>query len=404
MENRVVCFYCGTLYDAEAEKCPLCGGRDHVKEEEAHRPVQRHRLTEQERKQRRKAASKGGKFAAKKNDAPAKNDATKTMLIAALIFLALTVVAVTWFIGDMIGWWGGLEDTIDRNEATGIADVLDEKCTLLELSDTMLHLENAGQTAELKLTVNLGCREEISIAFPDAAIVTVVSESETEKNSDSKTDTWLITAVSEGQTSFSFSCGDLSASCLIAVGEYEPIPENTTGIPSETAEATEPDEDYEPELNFSGDISLYQRGESVPLRIVNLPVGAVVHWRSEDETVAKIDENGLLTAVGGGSTTVTAEVFGKTVEILVRCPFDQSGNVGAHLEYTDVTIRVGEVFYLYLLDSDGYRITDVTYEMSDDGICSIEDGKVIGLTGGDYVTVTVTYNTQEFECVIRVRW
>ncbi len=404
MENRVVCFYCGTVYNAEDEKCPLCGGKDHIKEEEAERPVQRRRLTEQERRERRRAASRGGKFAAKKSEAPAKNDTTKTMLIAALIFLVLAVVAMTWFIGDMIGWWGGLEDKIERDDAIGAADILDEKCTLLEISDTVVHLESVGQTAELKLTVNLGCREEISITFPDAAIVTAVSNTETEKNSENKTDTWELTAVSEGQTAFSFSCGELSASCLIVVGEYDEVPEDTTAIPSETTEPTEPDEDYEPELNFTGDISLYQRGETVPLRIVNLPNGASVTWHSADETVAKVDENGLLTAVGGGSTTVTAEVFGKTVEILVRCPFDQSGNVGAHLEYTDVTIKVGESFNLYLLDSDGYRITDVTYEMSDEGICSIKDGKVTGLTGGDYVTITVTYNTQEFKCVVRVRW
>lgn len=398
MENRVVCFYCGTIYDEDAGKCPLCGGRDCVKEEDAPRPVQRQRITEEERRQRRKTA-KGGKFAAaKKSQKETKSDTTKTMLIAAIVFLALSVFAVTWFIGDMIGWWGGLENTIDRDVAAS-ADAANDDCTLLEVSQPKLVLQSVGETTELKLTVNVDCREDITIRFPDAAVVTAEKIGETEKDEQYKTDVWAITAVAEGSTEFAFKCGELSAVCEIIVGE-----EVTTQPPTETQEPTEPDADFEPELNFTEDVTLYQRGESVPLRVMNLPGGAEVTWRSADETVAKVDSEGIVTAVGGGTTTITAEVLGKTVEILIRCPFDQSGDIGAHLEYTDVTIRVGEVFYLYLRDNDGQRITDVTYEMSEDGICSIEDGKVTGLVGGDYIIVTVTYNTQEFECIIRVRW
>ncbi len=414
MENKVVCYYCGTIYDEQEEKCPLCGGKMIAKDEEIQHPVQRQRITEQERKQRRRAASKGGKFAAAEKNVSekkrgSKNDTTKNMLIAALIFLSLAVIVVTWFIGDMIGWWGGLEDTVDRSDQSEQVDLSNESCTELLLSETTLHLENIGQTAELKVSVNATCRKEIEITWPDAAIVTAVGDTPSEVGIELKTDTWVITAISEGTTKMSFACEELFVECTIIVGEYaEPSSDsllpNESEEPSESQEPVQPDEDFEPELNFTDDISLYKRGETVPLRVINLPAGAEVTWSTADETVAKIDENGILTAVSGGTTTVTAEVFGKTVELLVRCPFDQSGNIGAHLEYTDVTIKVGESYYLYLLDSEGYRITDVTYEMSQEGICSIEDGKVTGLTGGDYITITVTYNTEKFECIVRVRW
>ena len=157
-------------------------------------------------------------------------------------------------------------------------------------------------------------------------------------------------------------------------------------------------------MNFEGDISLYQRGEAVPLRVMNLPKGVEVTWKSSDITIAKIDDSGLLTAVSGGKAKVTAEVLGKKIELLVRCPFDRSGDIGAHLEYEDVTIGVGDTINLYLLDSDGERIGDATYEVSEEGICLIEDGKVTGLVGGDYITVTGKYNTEEFKCIVRVRW
>lgn len=406
MEDKVICYYCGTVYDREQEKCPLCGGKTIASEEESYRPVQRRRITDQERRQRRRQSGKGGKFAAKKKDSEKQSNVntTKVMLVAALVFLSLAVVVVTWFIGDMIGWWGGFENTIDRETEAESVDFTDEECTLLEISHNQLSFDAAGQSAELKITVNASCRKDIAITFPNAAVVTAVSnDMPSEVKDDRKTDTWIITAVSEGTTQMSFSCGDLSASCNIVVGAVQPSESTDPDAEPNETEQVNPD-DFEPQLNFEGDISLYQRGESVPLRVMNLPKGAKVTWKSSDITVAKIDDSGLLTAVSGGKVTVTAEVLGKKVELLVRCPFDRSGDIGAHLEYEDVTIRVGDSIKLYLLDSDGERITDVTYEVSEEGICQIEDGEVTGLVGGDYITVTVKYNTEEFKCIVRVRW
>ena len=51
MMNKNVCPNCGQLYDTELSKCPLCGAVPQVVETEA--PVQRKRITENERRQRR---------------------------------------------------------------------------------------------------------------------------------------------------------------------------------------------------------------------------------------------------------------------------------------------------------------------------------------------------------------
>lgn len=427
MENKVICSYCGTVYDASEEKCPLCGGSMCTPATEETRPVQRQRLTEEERRRRRRETSKGGRYAAsgkkgkKKNskNKKGKEKNTKAMLIAALIFLILAVAVVTWFIGDMIGWWGGLENTVDRDPAN-VSVNLDQDCTILELSESSLHFSRPGEKAALMLTVNAGCMEKPEISFPDASIATAVFNEDTEKAEDVKTDTIVITAAAEGRTKISFTCGELTASCEIVVGDPGPVPVETQGTEgtSESAQPTEPgetgepaeteaevplDENFEPELNFPEDLSLYHRGESVPLRVVNLPAGHRVSWSSSDETVVKVDKYGVVTAISGGSARVTAQVGGKTAEVLVRCPFDENGDVGAHLEYSDVTISVGESYYLYLLDLDGNRISDVEYEMETEGVCSLEDGKVTGLAPGN-ITISITYNTKVYECIIRVHW
>lgn len=329
MENKVVCYYCGTLYNEGDEKCPLCGGKVRTAAAQSPQPVRRERITPQQRKERQRAAAGRGKYAnrreAERKPEKKSNDNTRTILIAALIFLALAVVVVTWFIGDMIGWWGGLEDSVNRETTTNSTGTSDEET---EPQDTSAEPNPQDTTAA-----------------PDSQDTTA-----------------------------------------------EPEPSETEAIP----------DDFEPELNFSSDVSLYQRGETVPLRVTNLPAGAVVKWTSSDETVAKVDQNGVVTAISGGSAVIVAQVGGKTAEVLIRCPFDASGDIGAHLYYTDVTISVGESYNLYLLDIDGNRITDVEYTVSKEGICSIDDGRVTGVSSGT-TTVTVTYNTVEYECIVRVK-
>lgn len=429
MENKVVCSYCGTVYDASEGKCPLCGGSVATEVTEETRPVQRQRLTEEERRQHRRAASsKGGKYASsgKKNrnkrNKKKEKHTTKGMLIAALVFLILAVAVVTWFIGDMIGWWGGLEDTIDRDPEKVTVN-REEGCTQLELSENILKFKKPGDSAVITLTINAGCNEKPVVHYPDAAIVKAEISEDTAKSETTKSDTITITAVAEGSTRLSFTCGEKETVCNIYVGEQaihdageNPVPGGTTQQPStestqpsepvSSAEPTEPaplEEDFEPELNFPEDVTLYRRGETVPLQVMNLPAGQQVKWTSADETIAKVDAYGTVTAVSGGSVRVTAEVGGKKAEVLVRCPFDENGNVDAHLQLTDVTIGVGESYDLYLLDRENKRISDgVVYVMDREGVCSLEDGTVTGLSSGS-VNFVLTYNTEEYQCIIRVR-
>ena len=55
-----------------------------------------------------------------------------------------------------------------------------------------------------------------------------------------------------------------------------------------------------------------------------------------------MDEDGLVTAKGPGVTTITADVGGKTAELIVRCSFEDTAEGGYHLSLTDVTLSVGE--------------------------------------------------------------
>ena len=135
MENKVVCDYCGMIYDGSREKCPLCGSTTRA---EAAPAAPRRRLTEEERKARRRTqqeeqrAQQDAQRARREEDrqarleerrrVPQKQRSSKApetqggiprgYLRAAVVFLTMAVLVVLFFIGDMIGWWPGLEDVL----------------------------------------------------------------------------------------------------------------------------------------------------------------------------------------------------------------------------------------------------------------------------------------------------
>lgn len=128
MENKVVCDYCGTIYDGSREKCPLCGSTTRA---EAAPAAPRRRLTEEERKARRRTQQEEQRARRMRSvpDAkrtvrpgleerrrvPQKQRSSKApetqggiprgYLRAAVALLTMAVLVVLFFIGDMIGWW-----------------------------------------------------------------------------------------------------------------------------------------------------------------------------------------------------------------------------------------------------------------------------------------------------------
>lgn len=387
MENKSVCYYCGTVYENELGKCPLCGSTEKASAEESIRPIPRRRITEQERRQQGRSTQ--GKFSAKKDTRQPTGKATKPILIAAVVLLALAVMVVFYFIGDMIGWWPGLEDTIDRNK---VVEETDHACLELLIDQEEIKLEAPGDEAQFTVRTNPECEEVVYCGIEDESIVTVSEDAQTEVEKEFKSVTFTITAQAEGYTVITVTCGDKEVTCQVLCGDGE--------IPVETQMA--PDY-YEPLLNQQDQIILSAQGETVNLQVTNLPEGFSVLWTSADPAVATVDASGKVTAVSGGKTTVTADVGGKIVEVVVLCGFGDFIDQGAHLEAgrEDVTLYVGQGFYLYLYDSHSQHITDITYTVADPSVCTVEDGYVTA-TGYGTTTITITYFTLTFECVVRV--
>lgn len=190
-----------------------------------------------------------------------------------------------------------------------------------------------------------------------------------------------------------------------------------TAKPSPTPTATP-----EPKVNSivlnRKDFTLSNPGDTWQMVATISPAGADVDiiWISEDTDVATIDENGLVTAVNHGSTTISATAGGVTEECIVRVSgYASSGGSGStgsssgslSLSHSDVTIHsgTGETFMLKVNGAgDG---STITYSSDKSGVASVEsNGRVKAVSNGT-ATISVTVKTADgkettLSCTVRV--
>ncbi|MBQ5327653.1 MAG: Ig-like domain-containing protein [Oscillospiraceae bacterium] len=99
------------------------------------------------------------------------------------------------------------------------------------------------------------------------------------------------------------------------------------------------------------------KGSTKELKVTFTPSGAdeVVTWKSSDESVATVDENGVVTAVKNGKATITATAgeFSDTCEVTVRTSIK---NIPSNGDYRG---RVNGI-YVSGVEVDGYEWEDKT--------------------------------------------
>lgn len=232
-----------------------------------------------------------------------------------------------------------------------------------------------------------------------------------------------VIAVGPGQAVITVICGEQTAQCTV---------ECTFDLPTE--ETTVPEETTLPDVEFTlnrSDITFGSKGDTWMIYSGSLSTTQIV-WTTDNAAVATI-ENGKVTAVGGGMTTVYGEYNGEKIGCIIRCNFaaapdggvsgsggvfedggetsGDGGNASTGGSYTlknligndasDVTLSVGTGFTLALVDENGNKVSGVTWTVSDASVCSVSEGSVAALKSGT-VTVTATYNGQTYSCIVRV--
>lgn len=263
------------------------------------------------------------------------------------------------------------------------------------LVDKTVKLEEIGQNYILEVTLDpVNTTDALAFSTDAPHVVTVTSEG-------------MLTVVSAGTANITITCGNVMAICTVTCEIEEETEPSETTTPTEE---TEPSETTEPtiagpeslELNRD-DISFDAKGQTV--RLTTGDYDDIVTWTSSDTSVVTV-ENGLVTAVGGGTAYVYARYGNLEVKCIFRCRFEISNDGdgeddGVSISHTDVSISVDESFSLRLKDAEGNTL-EVTWSVDDSSICSVDGNKVTGLKKGKTV-VRCTYNGIEYECIVRVR-
>lgn len=274
MDNLITCEYCGTVYNPADGPCPICQGQpedtdnymgDHFDYDE--------REVEEAPPERRPV---GGRIAA---------------LIALLVlFLGFTAYLLYSF------------DKLPFLKPAPAAPAQEQiPCTALAVDASELTLTEEGQTVQLHTVVEPSdTTDRLIFSVDNSAAVSV-------------TQSGSVVAKAPGEANITVICGGYIAYCRVIcdfgtapTNEPEPEPEPKTGEP----------------LKISAeDISFFEKGENTTLKLSGGD-GSDPVWKSEDSSIATVDGNGYVVAVGSGTVDVTATVGDETVTCIVRCQFE----------------------------------------------------------------------------------
>lgn len=338
--NKINCDVCGTKYPENAEQCPICGcaraagarpAEDEVVLEEE-LDVERERVRggrfsksnvrkrnknavryeshnervrDQEPDEEEEVAARGGS-----------NAVLNVLLVIVIIALLLVTgyIFVKYFLPDIKA---GAETTptTEVTEATEDTTPTEEPtvpCTGLELVNggTEVVLTEIGQAWLLNVRVlPEDCSDELVFNTSDMTVAMVDSQG-------------TITAMGEGEAIVIASCGgqtlEFNVSCSF-INETEPEetePEETTPV---TEAPTEPPlKDVELKVNKT-DMTFKMIGQEVTLKVANGLTAQEVTWKSENEKIITVDENGLVTCVGWGTTNIIVSYGDQEVTVVCRC-------------------------------------------------------------------------------------
>ena len=374
--NKIICDVCGTRYPESAEQCPICGrvgtGEKMVEADEVEGAYGREY-----------SRTKGGHFSKanvkKRTDGapvievpqepvkPEPDDVEEEVyeevpekkkksgclinFLLVIVILALLAVsayiAVTYVAPDLLDKYNLNFDFLTQQteapteateaptteapteESTEDTTIPTIPCTDLVILDSMVMIDQVGQSYLLNAAVAPeDTTDVLTYVSSDESIATVNEEGR-------------ITAVSAGEVTITVSCGAFSMDCIVLCApqdmtlptettaateatEAATSTEATTGNASSATEATtaptKPAQLKDVKLSVKAtDVTFVHRGQQATFQLTCGLKASEVTWTSQDESIITVDENGVATCIGYGTTNVIVSYGDQQVTIIVRC-------------------------------------------------------------------------------------
>ena len=228
-----------------------------------------------------------------------------------------------------------------------------------------------GETLQLTATV-----------LPENTTNKVVKWSSSDENIATVNQNGLVTTVNLGECDIIASCQGLDATCHITVKPILP-----------TA------------ITLSSDSAVLLIGETVRLRATVMPENTTdktVTWTSSDTSIATVNQNGSVTAIGVGECDITATCQGvsATCHIIVRPILPQSITLSSESEsiYIGATVQLTAT----VLPENTTNKT-VTWTSSDESIATVDENGLVTAVAVGECDVTATCQGVSATCHITVK-
>ena len=356
--NKIICDICGTSYPDTADCCPICGcSRDaadgilggDLLEQTAEETVQdspRKRKeifdydevnSEPEEEPVTYAQTDyDGEEDEAEEEEPRQNTLVVIVLtvLIALLLMAAGFIFVRYFLPNIGGKADAVPQTTQETElASTETTVLSIPCQeLYIISGKTVELNEAGQMFLLHVKASPeNTTDKILFTSGDESVATVTEDGK-------------ITAVSEGETVITISCGVSVMECPVTVkyveettaAATEAIETVATGetVPEEANDATEAQSDAAASTEATAAAQTNLKNVTLKLKKTDIRLGVYyeykllldcdleqneVQWSSEHPYIASVDENGVVKAIKAGTTAITATYGDQKVQCIVRC-------------------------------------------------------------------------------------
>lgn len=352
--SKIICEICGTTYPDSAENCPICGcsrdaasdflGGEIVLDEVAEDTKAKAGMFTPKKKEifdfdlansemDEELVEENNPYAEdEEEDVYEEKRGHNVFVVVILTVLIVALLAAAGFIFVKYFLPNRKDDDAKKPVVTEAAIQQTEApttepripCQMLILTSGTAELNAEGQMFLLHVQPTPeDTTDEIIYTSADESVATVTADGR-------------VTAVSEGETVIYITCGDIQNTCPVVVKYVEEtIPEETT-VP--TTEATVPQEAVAAETTAAeteaakdpairSDVTLKLKQEDIRLGVYyeyQLKLDCdleqnEVEWRSEHPHIAKVNEEGVVTAVKDGTTAIIAKYGDQEVSCIVRC-------------------------------------------------------------------------------------
>ena len=238
-----------------------------------------------------------------------------------------------------------------------------------KLNHTSLTME-IGETEKLEVTSDPESEFTVTYASSDQEIAVVADDG-------------TVTAVSAGTATISATVGGTTLTCSVTVN----------------AASTETDYSYA--LNYS---SIQMSVDDQKQLIVNVSPSKQIspQWSVADDTIVSVAENGIVTALKEGTTTITATVDGE----VLTCTVTVTAKYLYTLDRTKVSVEEGKTQQLYILVApdleEGDQMPDFTWVSDKQNIATVNDEGLVTAVAPGTANITATAGNVVLTCEVTV--